>query len=143
MNGIMAERVSKKKKKRQSAYSSDDEEAGTYSAYISEERYRAMLGDHIQKYKRRQNHSSQSPSTTRIGTTGIKNSIGLKDQKLTNDTRELHKFESTSDFFNSGNSQRTKYQESDFGLPYGSARFNSLPLFLPCIGNVLSIYVNP
>lgn len=130
MNGKMAERGSKKKKKRQSVYSSDDDEAGTHSPYISEERYRAMLGDHIQKYKRRQNYSSQSHATARIGTTGMKNGIGLKDQKHGNDTRGLHKFESASDFFNSSNSQRTNYQESEFGLSYGPVRPNLEPAFL-------------
>ncbi|XP_051149034.1 chromatin-remodeling ATPase INO80 [Andrographis paniculata] len=127
MNGKMAERRSKKKKQRLNTYSSDEEEAGTYSPYISEERYRAMLGDHIQKYKRRQNYSSQqNPVTTRIGTTGTKN----KDNKLANDNRGLHKFEATSDFFNGSNSLKTNYQEPDSGLPYGSSRPNLEPAFL-------------
>ncbi|KAL8459957.1 hypothetical protein ACS0TY_031745 [Phlomoides rotata] len=130
MNGIMTERGSKKK--RRSAYSSDEEETGSYNPYISEERYRAMLGDHIQKYKRRLNYASQSPSSTRTGTMAMKNSVGLKDQKLMNDSRGgLQKFESTSDFLNSNNSQRIgTYPESDFGLQYGAARPNLEPAFL-------------
>lgn len=129
MNGIMTERGSKKK--RRSAYSSDEEETGSYSPYISEERYRAMLGDHIQKYKRRLNYASQSPSSTRTGTMATKNSVGLKDQKLMNDSRGgLPKFESTSDFLNSNNSQRFgTYPESDFGLQYGAARCAPIPCF--------------
>lgn len=142
MNGIMSERGSKKK--RRSAYSSEEEETGSYSPYISEERYRAMLGDHIQKYKRRLNYSSQSPASTRTGTMAMKSSVGLKDQKLTNDNRGgLHKFDSTSDYLNSSNFQKLgNYPESDFGLQYGAARFVSLLLFSPCRGIALIIDVN-
>ncbi|KAK4432107.1 Chromatin-remodeling ATPase INO80 [Sesamum alatum] len=128
MNGIMSERGLKKK--RRSAYSSDEEETGSYSPYISEERYRAMLGDHIQKYKRRINYSSQSPASARTGTTAMKNSAGLKEQKATGD-RGFHKFESTSDFLNGSNSQKLgSYPESDFGLQYAAARPNLEPAFL-------------
>lgn len=129
MNEIMTERGSKKK--RRSAYSSDEEETGSYNPYISEERYRAMLGDHIQKYKRRLNYASQSPSSTRTGTMAMKNSVGLKDQKLMNESRgRLQKFESTSDFINSNNSQGIgTYPESDFGLQYGASRFAPSPSF--------------
>ncbi|EYU20766.1 hypothetical protein ABFS82_11G010600 [Erythranthe guttata] len=130
MNGIMAERGFKKK--RRGAYSSEEEETGSYSPYISEERYRAMLGDHIQKYKRRQNYTSQSPAPTRTGTTTMKNSVVLKDHKLTNDNRGLlHKFESTSDYPNNSNSQKFGgYPEPDLGLQYGASRPNLEPAYL-------------
>ncbi|KAK6127392.1 hypothetical protein DH2020_038874 [Rehmannia glutinosa] len=131
VNGIMSERALKKKKRR-SGGSSDEEETGSYSPYISEDRYRAMLGDHIQKYKRRLNYSSQSPASARAGTTVMKNNVGLKDQKITNDSRGgLHKLESTSDFLNGSNSQKLgNYPEADFGLQYGAARPNLEPAFL-------------
>ncbi|KAK6127289.1 hypothetical protein DH2020_038952 [Rehmannia glutinosa] len=131
VNGIMSERALKKKKRR-SGGSSDEEETGSYSPYISEERYRAMLGDHIQKYKRRLNYSSQSPASARAGTMVMKNNVGLKDHKLTNDSRGgLHKLESTSDFLNGSNSQKLgNYPEADFGLQYGAARPNLEPAFL-------------
>ncbi|KAL0316801.1 UNVERIFIED_CONTAM: Chromatin-remodeling ATPase INO80 [Sesamum radiatum] len=130
MNGKMSERGLKKK--RRSAYSSDEEETGSYSPYISEERYRAMLGDHIQKYKRRVNYSSQSPASARTGSVTMKNSAGLKEQKATADNRGgFHKFESTSDFLNGSNSQKLgSYPESDFGLQYATARPNLEPAFL-------------
>ncbi|PIN02504.1 SNF2 family DNA-dependent ATPase [Handroanthus impetiginosus] len=130
VNGIMSGRGLKKK--RRGAYSSEEEETGSYSPYISEERYRAMLGDHIQKYKRRVNYSSQSPASTRTGAPAMRSSVILKDQKQTNDNRGgLHKFESTSDFLNGSNSQKVgNYQESDFGLQYGAARPNLEPAFL-------------
>ncbi|XP_057770371.1 LOW QUALITY PROTEIN: chromatin-remodeling ATPase INO80 [Salvia miltiorrhiza] len=129
MNGIMSERGSKKK--RRSAYSSDEEETGSYSSYISEERYRAMLGDHIQKYKRRLNHAPQNPAA-RTGTMAIKTNVALKDQKAMNDNRGgFPKFESTSDFLNSSSSQKLgNYPESDFGLQYGASRPNLEPAFL-------------
>ncbi|KAL3623744.1 putative DNA helicase ino80 [Castilleja foliolosa] len=130
VNGIMSERASKKK--RRSAHSSDEEETSNHSPFISEERYRAMLGDHIQKYKRRTNHSYQSPASTRTGATGMKNSLGPKDQKLTNDNRGgLLKLESTSDFLNSSNYQKSgNFPEADFGLQYAAARPNLEPAFL-------------
>lgn len=137
MNGIMPERGFKKK--RRGPCSSDEEETGSYSPYISEERYRAMLGDHIQKYKRRLNYSSQSPASTRTGATAMKNGVGPKDQNLTHDNRGLlHKFESTSDFLSNTSSQKLgSYPESDFGLQHGAARFSSLPFFSPCRGNAV------
>ncbi|KAL6534641.1 putative DNA helicase ino80 [Orobanche gracilis] len=131
VNGIMSERSSKKK--RRGAHSSDEEETGSYNPFISEERYRAMLGDHIQKYKRRKNYSSQSPASTRTGSTGMKNSMGPKDQKLTSDTRGgLHKLDSTLDFINSSNSSQKlgNYPEAGFGLQYAAARPNPEPAFL-------------
>lgn len=142
MNGIMSERGSKKK--RRSAYSSDEEETGSYNSYISEERYRAMLGDHIQKYKRRLNYASQSPAPTRTGTMTMKSNVGLKDHKLMNDNRGgFHKFESTSDFLNSSSSQKLgNYPESDFGLQYGASRFVSHTLCIPCHAIALNINVN-
>lgn len=124
MNGIMSERGSKKK--RRSAYSSDEEETGSYSSYISEERYRAMLGDHIQKYKRRLNYAPQNPALTRTGTMPTKSNVALKDQKPMNDNRGggFPKFESTSDFLNGSSSQKLgNYPESDLGLQYGASRY--------------------
>lgn len=123
MNGMM----SGLKKKRRSAYSSEEEETGSYNSYISEERYRAMLGDHIQKYKRRLNYGSPNTAPTRTGTMAIKSNTGLRDQKLMNDNKGgFHKFESTSDFLNSSSSQKLgNYPETDFGLQYGASRFAS------------------
>ncbi|XP_042020321.1 chromatin-remodeling ATPase INO80-like [Salvia splendens] len=130
MNGTISERGSKKK--RRSAYSSDEEETGCHSSYISEERYRAMLGDHIQKYKRRLNCGPQNPASTRTGTMAIKSNVTLKDQKSMNDNRGgFSKFESTSDFLNSSSSQKLgNYHESDFGRQYGASRPNLEPPFL-------------
>nr|XP_043609117.1 chromatin-remodeling ATPase INO80 [Erigeron canadensis] len=57
-NGMMFE-----KRKRRNPYSSDEEqEDGSYDTYVTEERYRAMLGEHVHKYKRR-HKSSNFPAT--------------------------------------------------------------------------------
>lgn len=105
-------------------YGSEEEEAGNYSPYISEERYRTMLGDHIQKYRRRVNNSTQSPSSAKTGTPVMKSGLGLKDQKITGDSRVgLHKVEPASAFLNIGSQKLGNYLESDTGLQYGAARF--------------------
>ena len=49
-NGVMHEReLGLLKKRRQGEYS-EDEEDSYYGTRITEERYRSMLGEHIQKY---------------------------------------------------------------------------------------------
>ncbi|GJX30809.1 DNA helicase INO80 isoform X3 [Tanacetum coccineum] len=57
--------TSSEKRKRQNVYSSDEDADGGYDAYITEERYRAMLGEHVKKYKRR--HMSNSLSASGSG----------------------------------------------------------------------------
>lgn len=134
-NGIMSETELKKKKR--ILNSSDDDEARSYSPHITEQRYRAMLGEHIQKYKRRLNNSSQSPASIRTGTSVTKNSLGSKDQKLANDHR------STSDFLNNANPQKLgNYHESEFGLQYGSIRPNYEPAMLD-IGDGITYRIPP
>ena len=50
-NGAMREReLSSLKKRRQSENSEDEEEDSYYGTRITEERYRSMLGEHVQKY---------------------------------------------------------------------------------------------
>ncbi|KAL3819763.1 hypothetical protein ACJIZ3_005668 [Penstemon smallii] len=129
-NGITSERGAKKK--RRSAYSSEEEEASNYSPHISEQRYRAMLGDHIKKYKRRSNNSYQSPTVTRTAAPVNKSNVGLKDQRPANDRGGMHRLESPSDFLGSGSSQKlgNNYPESGFGLQYGANRPNLEPAFL-------------
>ncbi|KAJ0610992.1 putative DNA helicase [Helianthus annuus] len=58
-NGMMLE-----KRKRRSTYSSDEDQDGSYDEYVSEERYRAMLGEHVHKYKRRHKHNNLPASTS-------------------------------------------------------------------------------
>ncbi|XP_073276939.1 chromatin-remodeling ATPase INO80-like [Primulina huaijiensis] len=121
-NGMMSDRRLRKKK-RLSVYGSEDEEASNYSPSVSEERYRTMLGDHIQKYKRRVNNSSQSPASAKTGTPVMKSGLRLKDQKITVDSGVgLHKREQASNFLNIGSQKLGNYLESDIGPQYGAAR---------------------
>lgn len=112
-NGMMLE-----KRKRQNTYSSDDDlEDGSYDAYFTEERYRAMLGEHVHKYKRR-HKTNNLPATgsTRNGT-GMKNSFGSKEHKLGNGRPgALNKIKAIAQ--NPGH-----YKEADFAPEYGMDRF--------------------
>lgn len=121
-NGIMSRRELKNKRRR--GYSSDEED-GSYSNHISEEQYRAMLGEHIQKYKRRLKNSSPSPASMRSGVPVLKSSVGLKNQKMPNhQLGGLHRFESTSDFPNAKHSQKYgNLHGPDFTQKYGADRF--------------------
>ena len=49
-NGVMRERELGLLKKRRQGENSEDEEDSYYGTRITEERYRSMLGEHIQKY---------------------------------------------------------------------------------------------
>ncbi|KAL3533721.1 hypothetical protein ACH5RR_007242 [Cinchona calisaya] len=123
-NVIMSRR--ELKKKRQSGYSSD-EEGGSYSTHISEQQYRAMLGGHIQKYKRRLKNSSPSPASMQTGVPAVKSSSGLKDQKTLNDQRSgLHRYDSTSEFLNINHTQKL----GNFAPKHGADRFISEPGYL-------------
>lgn len=114
-NGMKSERESKKRK--QSAHSSDEED-GSYSPYISEEHYRTMLGDHIQKYKRRLKNSSPSPASNRP-----KSSLGVKDKKLSNEQRgKLQRLDPAADFFNDSHTSKN-FRGSDSVPKYATDRF--------------------
>ena len=52
------------KRKRENVYSSDKDQDSGYDAYITEERYRGMLGEHVKKYKRRHMSNNQSASAS-------------------------------------------------------------------------------
>ncbi|KAK2985800.1 hypothetical protein RJ640_019296, partial [Escallonia rubra] len=127
-NPIMSERG----KKRRNTYSSDEDEEGSYNTYISEEQYRAMLGEHIQKYKRRVKNSSPTPVSTRMVTPVTKGSSGHKERKLGNEHRAgLHKMESSSEFFSDVVPQKLgKYKEADLTMQVGSDRSVYEPAYL-------------
>ncbi|CAL5356520.1 unnamed protein product [Camellia sinensis] len=142
-NGTMSERdLSLAKKKRRNTYSSDEEEDGSHGVHITEERYRAMLGEHIQKYKRRPNNSSASPASTRIGIPAVKSSS--KGRKLRTDHRGgLHEIETTSDFLNDVSPQKLgNYHEVDFAPEYGIDRSNYEPAYLD-IGDGITYRIPP
>lgn len=143
-NGMMSERdLNLAKKKRRNVYSSDEEEDGSYGAYISEERYRAMLGEHIQKYKRRLNNASATPASTRIGMPATKGGLGSKERKLGNEHRGgSHKIEPT-DFLTDVTPQKPgNYHVADFAPHYGADRSVYESAYLD-IGDGISYRIPP
>ncbi|XP_073223338.1 chromatin-remodeling ATPase INO80-like [Cicer arietinum] len=95
------------KKKRVWSQNSDDEDKQIfYGTYMTEGRYRSMLGDHVQKYKRRSKDASSSPAQNRGAVPLIKNN-GSKAQKLGNDLRGgLNAAETLSEWLYNSNSQK-------------------------------------
>ncbi|KAF2308056.1 hypothetical protein GH714_034783 [Hevea brasiliensis] len=89
-NGTISERdLSLAKRKKRSNNSDREEGDGYYGTHITEERYRSMLGEHIQKYKRRfKDSSSPAPALTRMGIHVPRTSMGSsKTRKLGNELR--------------------------------------------------------
>ncbi|KAI9122075.1 hypothetical protein K1719_006764 [Acacia pycnantha] len=69
-------------KKRKWYQNSDDKDKGNFSGtHMTEERYRSMLGEHIQKYKRRYKDTSSSPAQNRVSAQLLKSNIGSKASK--------------------------------------------------------------
>ena len=136
-NWVMRERELGLLKKRRQGENSEDEEDSYYGTRITEERYRSMLGEHIQKYKRRFKDSSASPASTRMGISVPRSNMGLKARKLGNEHRgALHEVESTSDWLNDINPQKQgNYHEADFSPLNGTERF---AIFSGCFMRVLT-----
>lgn len=113
------------KKRRWSQNSDKEEKSSFYSTHMTEERYRSMLGEHIQKYKRRFKDTSSSPAQNQVAAPLLKNSGGLKARKSGNERRGgLHAAETTSEWMNDSNSQKLgNNRDSDFMQQYGTDRF--------------------
>ena len=128
-NGIMSERELSsvnKKRRSQNSEDEDDEEDGNYNTHISEERYRSMLGEHIQKYKRRFKDPSPSPASARMGVSVPKSTLGSKTRKLGNEHRGgMHEVENTSEWLAaSGPQKMVGFHDVDFAPDYGTSRFD-------------------
>ncbi|XP_030926528.1 chromatin-remodeling ATPase INO80 isoform X1 [Quercus lobata] len=143
-NGVMRERELGLLKKRRQGENSEDEEDSYYGTRITEERYRSMLGEHIQKYKRRFKDSSASPASTRMGISVPRSNMGLKARKLGNEHRgALHEVESTSDWLNDINPQKQgNYHEADFSPLNGTERTTYEPAFVD-IGDGITYKIPP
>ncbi|CAK7342664.1 unnamed protein product [Dovyalis caffra] len=91
VNGNLSEReLSSVKRKRRYNNSEGEEEEGYFGARITEDQYRSMLGEHIQKYKRRYKDPlpSPAPPPPRMGISIPKSSLGgSKTRKLGNEQR--------------------------------------------------------
>ncbi|KAJ8899032.1 hypothetical protein K2173_008857 [Erythroxylum novogranatense] len=119
-NGKMSEReLNLSNRKRWSNNSDGEEEEGYHRTHMTEERYRSMLGEHIQKYKRRYKDTSSSPAPPplRMGGHGSKSMLGsFKTRKLGYEQRgSVYDAETTSEWLNESTSQkRGDYLEPDF-----------------------------
>lgn len=72
------------KKRVWSQNSEDEDKGGFYGTYMTEERYRSMLGDHVQKYKRMSKDASSSPAQNCTVVPLVKSNNGFRTQKLGN-----------------------------------------------------------
>lgn len=124
-NGLMSEReLSSLKKRRRSQNGDYEDEDNYYETHITEERYRTMLGEHIQKYKRRFKDSSTSPAPTRMGIPVPKSNVGMKARKLRNDQRGgFLESETTPEWLNYVNHPKQGNYLEDFTPQNGFDRF--------------------
>ncbi|XWS66310.1 hypothetical protein CRYUN_Cryun05aG0188700 [Craigia yunnanensis] len=116
-NGTMSEReLSLAKRKRRGAFNSDEEDEDYQGTRITEGRYRSMLGEHIQKYKRRFKDTSVSPAPPRMGIPTPKSNLGSsKIRKWGNEQRAgFYDMDTTSEWMNDVSPQRlADYHEAD------------------------------
>lgn len=101
---------------RRDADSNDGYDEEDYGTHISEERYRSMLGEHIQKYRRvrfKETLSRGAPSP--VGVSGPKRSVGSKGRKLGNEERALQAVDVSPGYVNDS----ANYYEGDHGQEYG------------------------
>ncbi|KAL6133999.1 hypothetical protein ACLB2K_066232 [Fragaria x ananassa] len=116
-NGMMSDReLSSVKKRRRSQNSDYEEDDSYYRTHITEEKYRSMLGEHIQKYKRRFKDSSSSPAPMHMGIPVPKGNKGSKSRKLANENRGgFYEMETTSEWLNDAIAQKPgNYHDADF-----------------------------
>ncbi|KAG4915895.1 hypothetical protein JHK82_053530 [Glycine max] len=121
------------KKRRWSLNSDNEEKTSFYGAHMTEERYRSMLGEHIQKYKRRFKGTLSSPAQNQAAAPLVKSNTGLKARKSGNEHRGggLHVAESTSEWMNDSSSQKPgNYRDADFSPQYGTDRIMYEPASL-------------
>ncbi|KOM40548.1 hypothetical protein LR48_Vigan04g074600 [Vigna angularis] len=111
------------KKRRWSLNRDSEDRSGFYETHMTEERYRSMLGEHIQKYKRRLKDTMSSPAQNQAAVAPGKSSTGLKARKSGNERRGgLHAVETTSEWMNDSSSQKPgNYRDVDFTPQYGTA----------------------
>ncbi|XP_020226149.1 chromatin-remodeling ATPase INO80 [Cajanus cajan] len=134
-NGNMYAREGNLSRKRAWSQNSDtdDEDKGRYyGTYMTEERYRSMLGDHVQKYKRRRKEALSNPAHNRIAVPLVKSNNGLKVRKPVNDYKGTsHAAESASEWLHDSNNQKQGNQShADFKQQYGTDRIKYEPASL-------------
>lgn len=132
--------LSSSKKKRLNNFSSDEEEDNTHRVHITEDRYRAMLGEHMLKYKRRGTNSSASPASTPMMVPAPKS--GSKSRKSGVDHRKYdvdtkHGYLNNNSPLMSGN-----YCENNFVPKYGINRSITESGYLD-VGNGITYKIPP
>ncbi|PQQ07978.1 DNA helicase INO80 isoform X1 [Prunus yedoensis var. nudiflora] len=144
-NGLMPDRELNSVKKRRRSQNSDyEDEDSYYRTHITEERYRSMLGEHIQKYKRRFKDSSSSPAPTQMGIPVPKGNKGLKSRKLANEQRGgFYDMETTSEWLNDSNTQKPgNHHDADFAPQSSTNRNTYEPPYLD-IGDGITYKIPP
>lgn len=121
----MSDRELSSGRKRRPSQKSDYEDGDNYyNTHITEERYRSMLGEHIQKYNRRLVDSSPSLVPPRLGVPvpvpapAPKTNLGSKTRKPKNEQRgEFLETETTSAWFNGINPQKSRNRQETESAP--------------------------
>ncbi|XP_052114813.1 chromatin-remodeling ATPase INO80 isoform X1 [Arachis duranensis] len=111
--------------KRAWSQNSDEEERSRfYGTCITEERYRSMLGEHVQKYKRRFKDTSSTHAQNQVAVPPVQSSSGSKARKSGNDHYGgLHAAEIASEWLYDSNSQKPgNYHDANFLQRYASDR---------------------
>lgn len=128
-NGTM----SNKKKKR--SFNSENEDGDSYyGTKITEDHYRAMLGEHIQKYRRRPKDHSSLPQLATVGISLPRsNNSGPKAHKLANERRGgLYDVETEPEWANDINLHKDRNNQNINVAPGNSLERSALYIFL-CI----------
>ncbi|KAL4337524.1 hypothetical protein HN51_047694 [Arachis hypogaea] len=111
--------------KRAWSQNSDEEERSRfYGTCITEERYRSMLGEHVQKYKRRFKDTSSTHAQNQVAVPPVQSSSASKARKSGNDHYGgLHAAEIASEWLYDSNSQKPgNYHDANFLQRYASDR---------------------
>ncbi|KAK6945255.1 DBINO domain [Dillenia turbinata] len=148
-NGVMPERefgsLRKKRRPNIEADASEDEVNCSRRIQMTEEHYRTMLGEHVQRYKRRSKDNSSGPASSRLAIPTPKNNLGFKSRKLSNELRGgLHEVETTTaDYITSISPQKLgNYHETDFASEYMADRTNYDSAYLD-FGEGFSYRIHP
>ncbi|KAL2923492.1 Chromatin-remodeling ATPase INO80 [Bienertia sinuspersici] len=145
-NGVMSER--EVKRRRRNRNSDDELENGYYKTPITEEHYRSMLGEHLQKYKRRHKDSSLSPAPVRVPVPVSKNSatvaVAPKTPKFVNDYQGgLRETEKAPDYMTRSVPQNLgNHYDADYALRYTNDRMTQEPVYLD-IGEGITYQIPP
>ncbi|XP_042514394.1 chromatin-remodeling ATPase INO80-like isoform X2 [Macadamia integrifolia] len=109
---------------RRDAESNDEDEDSGYRNHITEEHYRSMLGEHIQKYRRvRFKETSSNLASARIKMPLPKRNLISKGRKSGNEDRVLHGMETPSAYLREISPlKHGSYYDGDFAAEYGNDR---------------------